>query len=194
MDACGAEREHTVFADYSPPERVRPKTNVQPNAMTLRNFTVVTGGHREDGVLIEYRDDLDRCAAVFQQEALHGAFDELLHLGPRDRRLHPHEWNILAEENLRAFGRIISTRHERDSASTGKPVRRVELNLSDIQGSGETFTRDALPINTGKEWSRDDLNYLAFELRRPTPLLEIAKYLKRDVVEVETMADRIELP
>jgi hypothetical protein len=44
----------------------------------------------------------------------------------------------------------------------------------------------------GDGWSRDDMDFLAYELRRGTPLLEIAASLKRDVVEVETMADRID--
>ena len=117
-----------------------------------------------------------------------------MQLNPPNRRLHPHEWDILAEENLPAFGRIISTRLEREVAAIGKAVGRIEVGLSDIQASGENFTRGSLPINTAKEWSREDWDCLASELRRDTPLLEIAGYLKRDVVEVETMADRIELP
>ncbi len=44
----------------------------------------------------------------------------------------------------------------------------------------------------GDGWSRDDMDFLAYELRRGTPLLEIAASLKRDVVDVETMADRID--
>ena len=162
--------------------------------MPLENFTVMTGGHWEDGVRVDYQDGAHRCFAIFQWAALDDAFDPLLHLGPPNRRLHPHEWNILAEENLPAFGRIISTKHGRDAASSGGPLRRVEVCLSDIQGSGESFTRDFLPINTAKEWSREDLDYLASRLRRDTTLLQIAEDLKRDVVEVETMADRIELP
>jgi hypothetical protein len=49
-------------------------------------------------------------------------------------------------------------------------------------------------VNTGKPWSREDLDYLAYQLRRRTPLLEVAAELKRDVVEVEIMGDRMELP
>jgi hypothetical protein len=162
--------------------------------MALGHFSVVIGGHWEDGVRIDYQDGPLRCFAIFQWAMLDEAFDPLLQLGPPHRRLHPHEWNILATENLPAFARIISTRHERDRASTSKPVRRVEVGLSDILDNGERFTRDTLPINTAKEWSREDWDYLAYQLRRDTPLLKIAEYLKREVIEVETMADRIEIP
>jgi hypothetical protein len=48
--------------------------------------------------------------------------------------------------------------------------------------------------NTGTPWSEEDFEYLKYELRRDTPLLEIAAHLKRDVVEVETCADRVEIP
>jgi hypothetical protein len=48
--------------------------------------------------------------------------------------------------------------------------------------------------NRGKPWSKEELNYLAYELRRRTPLLDVAKQMNRDVVEVEIMGDRIALP
>jgi hypothetical protein len=48
--------------------------------MTLKNFAVVTGGHWEDGVLVEYWDGVDRCIAIFQRTALDDAFDHILQL------------------------------------------------------------------------------------------------------------------
>jgi hypothetical protein len=161
----------------------------------LADFTIDSGAYwAERAVRIEYRDGGDRCAAVFPQIVLEQTFDPVLRLRPPDRQPHPHEWHLLAEENLPALGRIISARHERDAAASGRPVRRVEITLADIQGSGESFTRDALPIKTGKSWSEADLGLLQSELRHATPLLQIADRLKRDVVEVETMADRLFFP
>jgi len=160
--------------------------------MTMNSFLVDRSGNRENAVRIEFSDGPNRRTAILKWTALEGAFDDLLKLSPPNRRLHPHEWDILAIENLSALSRIISRKYEQTIASTGKPAPQIEVNLLDIRNSGETLTRASLPIKTGNEWSREDLHYLAYELRRNTPLLQIAECLQRDVVEVETMADRIE--
>jgi hypothetical protein len=116
---------------------------MEDDPMALKNFRVVTAKHSEEGVAVEFWDGEERRIAVVQRTALDDTFDQRLGYGRGDRRLSVPQWNRLVEENLPAFQRIVTATYERE-ASAKRPVERVEVILSDIQGSGEKFTGEAL--------------------------------------------------
>jgi hypothetical protein len=106
--------------------------------MALKDLTVVTGQHSEEGVLLEFWDVTRRRIAIIQRTALDDTFDRLLPFGSPQRRLTVRQWNRVVQENLTAFERIIEMRYRRE------PVDRLEVDLADIQGSNEKFTYEAL--------------------------------------------------
>jgi hypothetical protein len=106
--------------------------------MALKDLSVVTGEHSEEGVLLEYWDGAGRRIAIIQRTALVDTFDRLLPFGSPQRRLTVMQWNRVVQENLAAFGRIIEARYRRE------PVERLVVDLADIQGSNEKFTHEAV--------------------------------------------------
>jgi hypothetical protein len=106
--------------------------------MALKDLAVVTGEHSEEGVLLEFWDDGKRRIAVVQRTALVDTFDKLLPFGSPQRRLTVHLWNGVVQENLAAFGRIIESRYRQEQ------MDRIEVDLADIQASGEDFMHEIL--------------------------------------------------
>jgi hypothetical protein len=106
--------------------------------MALKDIAVVTGHHSEEGVLVEFWDGATRRIAVIQRSALDDTFDKLLPFGSPQRRIAVSQWNRVVQENIVAFERIIEAQYR------PWPVDRVEINLQNIQESGEEFAGEAL--------------------------------------------------
>jgi hypothetical protein len=121
-----------------------PQTACQEIAVALENFAVVNEDQLADEVIVEFWDGADRCTAVVKRSTFDDAFDPLLLYGSPRRRLDGERRRQVVQENLPAFERMIAAAFERDAARSATPVRQVEVTLSDIRRSGETFTRNAL--------------------------------------------------
>jgi hypothetical protein len=106
--------------------------------MALKGLAVVAEEHSEEGVLLEFWESGKRQIAVIRRVALDDTFDRLLPFGSPQRRLAVVQWNRIVQENLAAFGRIIESKYRRE------PIDRIEVDLTDIQGSGEEFILEAL--------------------------------------------------
>ncbi|MEH2525023.1 MULTISPECIES: hypothetical protein [unclassified Bradyrhizobium] len=108
--------------------------------MALKGLAVVTAEHSEEGVLLEFWQDSERKIAIIQRVALDDTFDKLLPFGSPQRRLTVLQWNHVVQENLTAFERIIEAKYLRE------PSGRIEVDLAEIQRSGERFTGEALRV------------------------------------------------
>jgi hypothetical protein len=68
--------------------------------MALKDLTVVTAEHSEEGALLEFWQDSERKIAIIQRVALDDTFDKLLPFGSPQRRLALLQWNRVVQENL----------------------------------------------------------------------------------------------
>jgi hypothetical protein len=111
--------------------------------VALKDFAIVKGEPPlEDGVDVEFWDGPDRRTVNVRRAALDDTFDHLH--GFRKPDVAAPTWRQMVEENLAAFERVVEAKYRRLVASSGQPVLSFDIELADIQGSGEKFTRDAL--------------------------------------------------
>jgi hypothetical protein len=118
--------------------------------MALAGFAIIPSPPLEGGVEVEFKDGSDRRVAHLKRAGLDDTFDPLRppnHSGPLPLLR-------LVEENRPAFERVISATYRREVARAGRPVSRVEVDGSDIAGSGEEFTAEVLKLDAE---SRSDI-------------------------------------
>lgn len=113
--------------------------------MALKDFAIVKGEPPlEGGVLVEFWDGAERRTAHVLRTALDDVFDHLYAFRSPAQRVSEADWYSLVQENRGAFERIVEAKYRRALATSDKPVLSIEINFADIQGSNESFTRNAL--------------------------------------------------
>lgn len=115
---------------------------VKKTEMTLQHVHVIHAQPDSDYVVLN---------------AMHGrqmvlGFIEVIHLDDHFRRRHMsgREANLVVDRNLEAFARIMSAKYERGEyrpySRFGSTLPRVDINLDDIETSGEKLTDSVLDM------------------------------------------------
>ena len=117
--------------------------------MALSDFAVVYA--RDDYLddpLVHCYDGKQLILAFIARAAL----EDYFHI-PGDRRMTLRERNLIIDRNLPAFERIISTKYDQGKRSVyaahGQSYPRIDVNLADMQHSGEEFTADVVKLDAG---------------------------------------------
>ena len=126
------------------------KSLVKETNVVLKDFSVVHAQPDSDVVVLHGWHDKQMVLAFIPRIHLEDYF--------RRARLTGKQANLVVDRNLEAIGRIISAKYERGEyrpySRFGSTLPRVDINLEDIQMSGEKLTDSVLDLAAG--WMSPD--------------------------------------
>ncbi len=126
------------------------KSLSKETAVLLKDFSVIHAQPDTDVVVLNCWHDRQMVLAFIPRMHLEDAL--------RRDRLTGKQANLVVDRNLDAFARIISAKYERGEyrpySRFGSTLPRVDVNLEDIDASGETLTDSVLNLPAG--WASAD--------------------------------------
>jgi hypothetical protein len=126
------------------------KSLAQETAVSLKDFSVIHAQPDSEVVVLHCWHDKQMVLAFIPKMHLEDAL--------RRDRLTGKEANLVVDRNLEAFARIISAKYERGEyrpySRFGSTLPRIDINLEDIEASGETLTDSVLDLSAG--WASAD--------------------------------------
>jgi len=126
------------------------KSLIKETAVLLKEFAVIHA-QPDSGIVVLH---------CWHDKQMVLAFIPKVHLEDYFRRdsLNGKEANLIVDRNLEAFARIVSAKYERGEyrpySRFGSTMPCVDINLEDIETSGETLTDSALNLPAG--WMAPD--------------------------------------
>jgi len=121
------------------------KSLAKETNVVLKDFSVVHAQPDSDVVVLHGWHDRQMVLAFIPRIHLEDHF--------RRDRLTGKQSNLVVDRNLEAFGRIISAKYERGEyrpySRFGSTLPRVDIDLGDIQMSGEELTDSVLDLAAG---------------------------------------------
>ena len=126
------------------------KSLATETTVQLKDFSVIHAQPDSDVVVLHCWHDKQMVLAFISKMHLEDHF--------RRDRLTGKEANLVVDRNLDSFARIISAKYERGEyrpySRFGSTLPRVDINLQDIEMSGETLTDSVLNLTAG--WASGD--------------------------------------